>query len=286
MGRLAPEPRLRGREAELGKLGAALDRAAAGQLAIALIDGEAGIGKSRLLAEALAAGQGRGMQIATSQAEELERARPFGVVADALGCVRSAADPRRAAVARLLATQAGADQKPITVTSDPGLRFRAVDAFTDLAEELALAGPLLIGVDDLHWADPASLLTLGALGRRLADLPVGLIGCFRPYPRVPDLDRLTAALDDAGACHLTVGPLAAGPVADLVAETVGAEPGPGLLAGISGAAGNPMFVTELLGALIEEGAIGTAGGLAEVAELTLPPTLRLTILVLGQFPVR
>ena len=70
----------------------------------------------------------------------------------------------------------------------------------------------------------------------------------------------------------------AGPVADLVAETVGAEPGPGLLAGISGAAGNPLFVTELLGALIEEGAIGTAGGRAEVAELTLPPTLRLTIL--------
>ena len=71
------------------------------------------------------------------------------------------------------------------MTSDPGLRFRVVDAFTDLAEELALAGPLLIGVDDLHWADPASLLTLGALGRRLADLPVGLIGCFRPSPRVP-----------------------------------------------------------------------------------------------------
>ncbi len=278
MGRLAPEPRLRGREAEIGKLGAALDRAAAGQLAIALIEGEAGIGKSRLLAEALAAGQHRGMQIATSRAEELERGRPFGVVADALGCVRSAADPRRAAVARLFAAQAGADQKPITVTSDPGLRFRAVDALTDLAEELALAGPLLIGVDDLHWADPASLLTLGALGRRLADLPVGLVGCFRPYPRVPELDRLTAALDDAGACHLTVGPLAPGPVADLVTETVGAEPGPGLLAGISGAAGNPMFVTELLGALIEEGAIGTAGGLAEVAELTLPPTLRLTIL--------
>ena len=56
MGRLAPEPRLRGREAEIGKLGEALDRAAAGQLAIALIEGEAGIGKSRL-ADALALAQ-------------------------------------------------------------------------------------------------------------------------------------------------------------------------------------------------------------------------------------
>jgi predicted ATPase len=230
---MAPEPRLRGRDAEIGKLGEALDRAASGQLAIVLIEGEAGIGKSRLLAEVLAAGRGCGMQIATGRAGELERARPFGVAADALGCVRSSADPRRAAVAGLLAARGGAEQKPITVTSDPGLRFRVVDAFTDLTEELALAGPLLIGLDDLHWADPASLLLLGALSRRLADLPVGLIGCFRPSPRVAELDRLTAALDAAGACHLMVGPLASGPVTDLVAETVGAEPGPGLLAGIS-----------------------------------------------------
>ena len=67
-------------------------------------------------------------------------------------------------------------------------------------------------------------------------------------------------------------------VAELVAEAVAAVPGPGLLAGISGAAGNPLFVTELLGALAQEGAIETAGGRAEVAEVTLPPTLRLTIL--------
>ena len=50
------------------------------------------------------------------------------------------------------------------------------------------------------------------------------------------------------------------------------------MAGISGAAGNPLFVTELLAALAQEGAIETTGGRAEVAEMTLPPTLRLTIL--------
>jgi predicted ATPase len=67
-------------------------------------------------------------------------------------------------------------------------------------------------------------------------------------------------------------------VTELVAEAVAAIPGPGLLAGISGAAGNPLFVTELLGALAQEGAIETVGGRAEVAQVTLPPTLRLTIL--------
>jgi predicted ATPase len=51
-----------------------------------------------------------------------------------------------------------------------------VDAFADLAEELALSAPLLIGVDDLQWADASSLLTLGVLSRRVEYLPVSLIG--------------------------------------------------------------------------------------------------------------
>ena len=64
----------------------------------------------------------------------------------------------------------------------------------------------------------------------------------------------------------------------LVAQAVAAEPGPRLLAEVAGAAGNPLFVTELLGALAQEEAITTADGWAEVAQTVLPPTLRLTIL--------
>ena len=64
---------------------------------------------------------------------------------------------------------------------------------------------------------------------------------------------MAAALEAAGATQLTVRGLAEAAVADLVADTVAAAPGPGLLAGISGAAGNPLFVTELLAALAEEG---------------------------------
>jgi hypothetical protein len=69
----------------------------------------------------------------SGRAEELERTRPFGVLAAAFGCTRSSPDPRRAAIAALLASQGAGDLGPITVTSDPGLRFRVVDAFTDLA---------------------------------------------------------------------------------------------------------------------------------------------------------
>ena len=278
MGTLAPVPGIRGRAAEIAVLGDAVDRVVSGRPAVVLIEGEAGIGKTRLLAGVLEDARGRGMQVAAARAEELERTRPFGLVAAAFGCVRSSPDPRRAAIAALLATHGGGERGPITVTSDPGLRFRAVDAFADLAEELALAGPLVIGVDDLQWADPSSLLALAAVSRRLAYLPVALIGCLRPSPRIPELDRLAGLLLDAGGRILAVRGLTERAVGELVAEAVAAVPGPGLLAGISGAAGNPLFVTELLGALAQEGAIETAGGRAEVAEVTLPPTLRLTIL--------
>ena len=278
MGSAAQVPQLRGREEEIRAIGAALDRVASGRQTVVLIDGEAGIGKSRLLHEALEAARVRGMQVVTGRAEELQRMRPFGVAADAFGCVRSSPDSRRAALAGLLAGGGPGEREPITVTSDQGLRFRTIDAFADLAEELALSGPLVIGIDDLQWADPSSLLTLGALGRRLAYLPAALVGCYRLSPRVAELDRLTSALEDAGALHLSLRPLAADAVTGLVAEILAAEPGPGLLARISGAAGNPLFVTELVEALVQEGAIEAIAGRAEAEELTLPPTLRLTIL--------
>jgi predicted ATPase len=175
---------LHGRVAEARVLGEALDLLASARQAVILVEGEAGIGKTRLLTDTLERARVRGFQVSIGRGEELERTRPFGVLAEALGCTRSSPDPRRAAVARLLTTHGVAGQAPITITSDPGLQFRAVDAFVDLVEELALRAPLVLGLDDLQWADPSSLLTISALARRLTGLPVALIGCFRPSPRV------------------------------------------------------------------------------------------------------
>jgi tetratricopeptide (TPR) repeat protein len=277
MARLPPGPRLRGRQVELRALGETLDRVASGRSAIVLVEGEAGIGKTRLLAEALEQARARGVRVMAGRAEALERTRPFGLVADTLGCVRSSSDPRRAAIATLLATKAG-DRGPMTVSSDPGLQFQAVDAFVDLVETLALDRPLVVGVDDLQWADPSSLLTLGTLGRRLVDVPLALIGCLRPSPHLSDLEQTLQALEHSGAQRLALGQLDQQAVVGLVAEAVAAEPGPGLLAEVQGAGGNPLFVTELVAARVEEGAIRTVDGRAEVAELSLPPSLRLTIL--------
>jgi len=120
MGAVAPVPRICGREDEIRALGEALDLVAAGGPAIVLVEGEAGIGKTRLLAQALLDARGRGMQVAAGQAEDRERTRPFGLLTAAFGCTRSSPDPRRAAIAGLLAAPAAGDQGPITVTSDPG----------------------------------------------------------------------------------------------------------------------------------------------------------------------
>jgi predicted ATPase len=235
MATLAPTSPLRGRAVELRTLIDALGRAAGGRPAVVIVEGEAGIGKSRLLAEALEAAGARGLQVVAGRGQDLERNRPFGLLADSLGCSRSSPDPRRAAIAALLATHDG-DRGLATVSSDPGLQFQAVDAFLELLEALALQGPLVLGLDDLQWADPSSLLILGALVRRLADSPVALLAGLRPLPRGAELERALAALDAAGARRLVLGQLDPEAVTQLVAEAVGAEPGPRLLAEVAGPA--------------------------------------------------
>ena len=99
----AAHPGIRGRETETAVLDDAIDRAAAGRLAVVLIDGEAGIGKTRLLQDALEKARSRGLRVAAAGTAELERTRPFGLVAGMFGCTRSAPDPRRAAIGELLA---------------------------------------------------------------------------------------------------------------------------------------------------------------------------------------
>ena len=269
---------LHGRDDELGVIVGVLDAVASGRSAVLLVEGEAGIGKSRLLHDALDRARAGRFRIASARGEELERTRPFGVVAEALGCRESSADPQLAQVGRLLSSHVSSDGGPMTVSSDPGLQFRVVDAFVDIVESLAIRGPVAIGIDDLQWADPSSLTTLGAWSRRLAHLPVALILCLRPAPSTPQLQRLLDALTGDGAIQIGLGPIGEDAVVALVAEAVDAPPSARLLSEIRGAGGNPFFITELLAAIREEGSLVAVDGLADVTHVTLPPTLRLTIL--------
>ena len=242
-----------------------------------LIEGEAGIGKTRVLEAAVERARGRGFQVFVGRGDELERARPFGPLCEALGCRAGVEDPRRAEIVRLLA---GEDQArgQIELTRDPGAQFRVVDAFVDLVEKAALDGPVALALEDLQWADPSTIVTLRSLVRRLTFVPVALLASLRPVPRAPDLEGLIDAVLREGAARIALGPLPEEVVAQLVAELVRAQPGSSLLEQVAGAAGNPLFVGELVRALDEEGAIRVGDGRAEIQDVSLPPSLRLTIL--------
>lgn len=269
--------RYRGRVGELKLLEDAIAGAESGRLAGVIVEGEPGIGKSRFLSEARILAQARGCQTRFGRAEELERTRPFGVMLDAFKSSTSAPDARGAAVVDLLSTTIG-DRGPVTVTSDAALQFQVIDAFLDLVEERALSGPVVIGLDDLQWADPSSIFALDALTRRLPYVPVTLIAARRTAPRDERVDRLVDRLAAGGATRIALRPLSDPDVEDLVADVLGAPPGHELLAEVSGTGGNPLFVIELVRALRDAGDIQIVAGRAEVAETSLPPTLGLTIL--------
>lgn len=265
-----------GRASERAALHDVLDKAAKGPLQVVLIEGEPGIGKSRLLFESLTEARSFGFTISYGRCEALEAARPFAPLAEAFGCHERSEDPLRSEIAKLLA---GPAEVPIPLSEDREVvRFRLVEAFVDLVESLAVRAPLAVALDDLQWADHNLMLVLRAVARRLTHLPVAFLATLRPVPRSPELEQALDAFAHDGALSITLQPLEPAHVQELVEACLGASPGLDLLAQVGGAAGNPLFITELIRALDEENAIELSGGRAEVRAVSLPPTLRLTIL--------
>jgi len=235
---------LLGRDTELTALSALLAEAAGGRARVAFVEGEAGIGKSRLLAEVVAHANGAGFTVLAGCAHEFERDRPFGPIIEALGLSRNSTDPQATAGSLLLVGNgAGADVP--AYAQFPELRFRLLEVVLDLVERLAMSGPVLLAIEDLHWADPSTLLVIDHLARRLGDLPVAVLATLRPSPGSSALEHLIENLVPRHARRLFLDPLDEPAVSGLVAEIVGAVPGPGLIALVRSAAGNPFFIAEL-----------------------------------------
>jgi ATP/maltotriose-dependent transcriptional regulator MalT len=161
------------------------------------LSGEPGIGKSRLLAELGERADTRGHLVLTGAASELERDVPFWVFVDALDEFVHALDPRRlaglddAARAELASVLPSLGDAAATGQAE---RYRAHRAVRELLELLASAKPLVLVLDDLHWADDASVELLGALLRRPPGAAVLLVTASRPRQRP---QRLAAALERA-----------------------------------------------------------------------------------------
>ncbi len=260
-----------GRLAELEWVGEALTAAAAGRGRVMVVEGEAGIGKTRLLDAALDRACGLGMQVFRAHAEEFESRRPFGAVADCLGVTRSSTDPRRAEIARRL--YGGADDE-----ATAGSEFRLVEDMVSLVEDLCSDGPVVVALDDIQWADPATLLVAHGLARVAPALPLLVILACRPAPRSAELARLLQSLAERASAPLRLVPLAAEEVVELVGGLLGSQPGPRLARQVADAGGNPFFVTELVGALVADGSVQAAGATAEIAEVAFPVALKPIVL--------
>lgn len=240
----------------------------------AVIRGEAGIGKTRLLGEILAHAEKEGFQVLSGTTDELTRDRPLGALIDAFGLQDDSADPKRAGIGRLVT--AGTGRLVPIVTADLG--FRIIDETVDLLERLATDRPVVVVLEDLHWADPATLRAVRAIGRILPGLPVALLVTLRPFPERAELAPVIEELVRHGAATLELKALDDPAVTALAEAVAGAPPGTALSEQLSWAAGNPLFVIELVKALHEQGSLVFHQGRADVADRSLPETLPLTIL--------
>lgn len=260
-----------GRSPELAALRQLLNRASQGAGEAAIVQGEAGIGKTRLLAEIAAAATEEGFQVLSGATDELSQDRPLAALIEAFGLHVDSTDPQRAEIARLIV----ADAVPFAAVD---LSFRVITAAVSLLQRLATESPVVVAVEDLHWADPATLRAVRAIGAALPELPVILLVTLRPFPERPELTRLIDELVSNGAAHLQLAALDEPAVTTLAAAVAGAPPGAGLSGQLSWAAGNPLFVIELVKALRDQDILTVHGGMAEVADRVLPSTLPMTIL--------
>jgi predicted ATPase len=168
-----------------------------------------------------------------------------------LGVRPGSPDPRRALAAGLLR-----GQRP-GLFSDGDASVAGIEVLLALADELCAAAPTVLVIDDLQWADEASLMVWHQLAAAIGQLPLLLVGTCRPGSGRPGVEQLRAAAARRGGVLITLGPLADNDVAALVTAMVGAPPGDGLRRLTAQAAGNPLYVRELVDALVRERALQT-----------------------------
>jgi DNA-binding CsgD family transcriptional regulator len=263
-----------GREGELVALTADLDAAVAGRGGVVLVGGEPGIGKTRLAEELAAQATSRGALVLWGRCWEGEGAPAFWPWVQVVRAYVQTADP--AALGREMGAGAAdiaqvvpsiRDRLPDLPTPPPlepeAARFRLFDSLAGFLRAAAVRRPLLLVLDDLHWADVPSLALLRFVGRELEDAGLLVVGSYR-HTEVDREHPLLATLADLtrghGCRQLLLGGLDRRDVASFVALVAGVEPSPELTAALHRETdGNPFFVTEVVRLLASQGRLDPAG---------------------------
>jgi DNA-binding NarL/FixJ family response regulator len=231
-----------GRARERDAIAGALRSLFAGQGAVVAIEGEPGIGKSRLLDHLAAVAAEEGATVVGARASEFESDLPYALWTEALERHLSDAGERRlstmgivdpAALATLLPALAGLAAAP-----EAGDRHRAHRALRDLLERLAATRPLVVWMDDVHWADPASLDASSALVRRPPAAPVLFALASREGQLPAGLAlALAGAQREGWLTRLEPGPLSEAEASQLVGEAASAI--------FPQTGGNPFYLEQL-----------------------------------------
>ncbi|SDT03476.1 ATP-binding protein [Actinoplanes derwentensis] len=266
-----------GRATELAVLRAGIEPAISHGSGMVIVEGEPGAGKTRLVEEGAAEAGQRGVLVVWGQCMEGDGTPSMWPWIQVIGAILAArpeahrGDQPAGELDRLLALGGTARETPPPAVG--GAQFRLFEQVADLAARAAAQRPLLLILDDLHWADVTSLHLFGHLAARLP-AGVALVGAVRTHAPVPspELTRvLAAASRAAGHRRIRLGPLGQGDVSELVRRETGRRPSPAVARGIHArTAGNPFFVRELSRLL-------TVGGATLTDEATARPGVPSTV---------
>ena len=256
------------RESELGELAANLAAVQSGEGQFVLVEGPAGIGKTEFLAGARSLAETEGMVVARARGSEFEAGFAFGVVRQLFEpllrqCSRRELDRLLRGPAALSADVLGVSDVGPT-RAEVGLP-EALHGLYWLALNLAERGPLLVLIDDLHWADRASVRFLSYLAGRLEGLRMLIAAARRVESPAAD-DMLAGALRERSTRLLELWPLSMRATAILVAREYQDEVAPEFARACHDATrGNPFYLRELIHALRADGIDPTASQVSRVA---------------------
>jgi DNA-binding SARP family transcriptional activator len=258
-----------GRTTERRRLERSLAGLSEGRGGVLLLAGEPGIGKTAVLEELGRLAEAAGVPVAWGRGVEQEGTPPFWPWLEVLRMVatqldgealRRALAPPATPVTQLVPELAElVGREPAAAGGDPdAARFALYEAVTTFLARVAAERGLIVVLDDLHWADPASLQLAAVAAPRAADHRLVLAASFRDAPtdRSPELDAaLAAAVRHPATATLELRPLTRDEVGAMIAEVGGAEPSDEVVADVYRRAdGNPFFVQQLAALLAESDA--------------------------------
>ncbi|MBP2324407.1 DNA-binding SARP family transcriptional activator/DNA-binding NarL/FixJ family response regulator [Kibdelosporangium banguiense] len=240
-----------GRTDEVAKVRARVADVLAGRGGMAWIEGDPGIGKSELLIEALGDVQARGCQLGWAIADEPDVRFPLRLILECLGISVKSPDTDRAELARQLRTDRRTDD------SDPV--SAAVDRMLALVDRMCAHGPVVLVIDDLQWADEASVHVWRRLAAATRQLPLLLVTCARTGHGRAELDQLRAR-----ATLVVLEPLPPNDVESLTGSLAGGRPGRLLRRVADRAGGNPLYLREMVRGLVRDDAVDLIDGVAHI----------------------